>query len=592
MAEGKFQVLDMKGLTPGVDPTVSREIFALGGRNYVFDSKGVKSPFGNRAVSLVPLENADHIQGVRLRITGGDRTFWFVRHGIIEWDEDLGGWRTVFVTPDTANAPYRWTFEYLNGYLYFAHPAVGILVLNVESNYCAPHEEVGIGTPEQVLAISQNNGRLGVLTTTTLSWSAPSNGLNFTPALGQAGAQVVAERIAGDPIMLTSHARGFLTWTTGGVMRSEFTGDKAVFRHRTLQTEYRPINSFCTARVDEDTVIILDERGLFRSRGDQVSPFAPIFNEFLIGFMQERDYNVGQAVRIEWDDLQRRLYLSYSDSYANPIYEKCFVYYPPLDKWGEFNESHYGILPLKIGDSERADDYFGFVDGSRVARYWLGTGSRQKSVADSTGPETANLYIPEIEKPAQAIVGEEGRIVSAYGKLRGFDATLITQIEGYYTDGASVPQVPELTGLNSLVKFGLFRLTGEQAADEVSEITSVVIRNVISGESDVLTEDFMLVPDGTSDEDYQAIVGEESVDLGIDPLNYINHTFELVGTKDGDTDWVRQTPELVDYDRAARYFACTVPGVWHIAEIGAESVGEVFHVKTFELTGTSQGRLL
>lgn len=590
MAQGKFAAKDIKGLTPGVDATQSQELFALDGNNYIFDSLGVKTPFGNRFVTPVQFLSPSHVQGFRLRLRGGDRSFVCCNHGVFEWDESAGGWLTVFWVNSIAATPYRWTYEYLNGYLYIAHPAVGFLVLNLDTNLCYPHAIVGVGTPTDVIALSQNNGRLGVLTSTTMSWSAPSNGLDFVPAFAGPGFQVLAERVAGDASMISSYARGMLTWTTGGIMRSEFTGDAAVFRHRTLNTEYRPINSFCIVRVDEDTCILLDERGLYQSRGESITPYAPLFNEFLIDFLQKNQFRNGTNVRLEWDDRQRRLYVSYSSSYSSPVFEKCFVYYPPLDKWGEFNEPHYGILPILITDSERSDDYFSFVDATGRLRYWKAIGSRQMDPLVAESPRLSNLYVPEIQKPTQHALDDTGQIVSSVGKLRGFDAAGITQVEGYYTQGSGVPVVAELTGLNARVRFGYVRLVGDSAADEVTEILSATVRSVQAGDPDSVTEDFNIVPDGTTDEDYNLLTGGE--DLGLEVLNYVNHKFDLIGTLDGVSEFMRETPDMVSFQQAGRYYACSVSGVWIAAEFRAEDVGESFHIRTFELTGTTAGRYM
>lgn len=590
MAEGRFQASDIKGRTPGLEPTQSKELFALEGRNYTFDSLGVKSPFGNRLLTPVSFVRPAHAQGVRLRLRGGDRVFHLLADGIYEWDEAAGGYQTIFQIPSAIVTPYRWTHQYLNGQMYFAHPTTGLLVLNLDTGICAPHEDVAIGTLPRIMSVTENNGRLVVMTDEFYGWSAPSNGLDFKPTFGGAGFQKIAERVAGDPILALSYARGVMTWTTGGIMRAEFSGDTSVFRFRTLNTEYRPINSFCMARVDEDTVIFLDERGLFQTRGEAITPYAPVFNEFLINFLQDNKYRDGTNVRLEWDDRKRYLFLSYSDSYASPLFEKCFVYYPPLDKWGEFNESHYGILPIRIDDSERADEYFGFVDESGRPRYWRGGGAREVSVAAAANPQVANLFRPVIQKPTQSLNEESGMALSSSAKLSGFSRDGIVKIEGYYLPGATTPVIAELTGLDSMFRFGLLRLITDGPADAMGEVTSVLIRSVKSGDSDVLSVDFNLVPDGTDDEDFNELVGEE--DLGLEPINYINHTFELIGTIDGGSDFVRETPSLVTFHRELRTFACSVPGIWHIVEIGAESAGEAYHLRTFELTATNAGRYL
>jgi hypothetical protein len=590
MAEGRFKAADIKGRTPGLDPTQSKELFALEGKNYTFDSLGVKSPFGNRLLTPVSFTRPEHAQGVRLRLRGGDRCFTLLSDGVHEWDEDKGGFRTIYQTPDLSVTPYRWTHQYLNGQMYFAHPSTGLLVLNLDTGICAPHEDVAKGTLPRIMAVSENNGRLVVMTDELLGWSAPSNGLDFTPGFGGAGFQKIAERVAGDPILAMSYARGVMTWTSGGIMRAEFTGDVSVFRFRTLNTEYRPINSFCMARVDEDTVIFLDERGLFQSRGEAITPYAPVFNEFLINFLQDNKYRDGVNVRLEWDDRKRYLFVSYSDSYSSPLYEKCFVYYPPLDKWGEFNESHYGILPFRVNRSERSDDYFGFVDESGRPRYWRGGGAREAPVESATKPRTSNLYRPVIQKPTQSLNEESGMVLSSSAKLSGFSRAGISRTEGYYSVGSTSPVNAELVGLDSLFRFGLLRIIDDGPADAMGEVTSVLVRSVKSGDSDILKVDFNLVPDGTADEDFNLLFGFE--DKGLSPLNYINHTLEVVGTVDGGSDFVREAPTLATILPEMRSFACSVPGIWHIVEIGAESVGEAYHLHTFELTATNAGRYL
>jgi hypothetical protein len=589
--EGRFAVPDMKGLTPAIDPTVTSDVFALGGRNYAFDTRGVRSPFGDRLLSPVKLTQPDYVQGVRLRLRGGDRCFTFTAEGILEWREQIGGWRVIYETLSTVAIPYRWTFEYLSDWLYFAHPAVGLLAYNLETGVCYRHEEVGVGTPEQVIAVALNNGRLGVLTTTAITWSAPSDGLNFRPALGGAGAQLLAERVPGDAIMLSSYARGFMTWTTGGVLRSEFTGDAAVYRHRTLNTEYRPMNSLCVVRVDVDTVVILDERGLFQTRGEALEAYAPMFNELLIEFLQERDFRFSESVRLEWDDLKRQLYLSYSDTYARPVYDSAYVYYPPLDKWGEFSEPHHGILPVFLTQSQRRDDYFGYVDQEGLVRLWQSTGTRE--VFPLLAPQS-NLFRPVVTRNPQLAQQQGVRFMPAHGRLHGFDASANTAAwnpEGYYAPGVTTPRIPSVTGLNARVRFGLFRLIREDSADSVGEVNSVIIRSAKSGAPDQLSEDFNLIPAGTADEDYNALP-PQTIDYGLGPLNYVNHGFELVGSVDGVTDFIRETPTLVKFARGARYYSCTVPGVWHSAEVFAEAPGEYFHIKTFELTATMAGRIL
>ena len=206
-----WRASDVLGITPGVDPRRSEKIFALNGDGYVFDSLGPRSAFGNRMLTPVDIGIPDHAQGFRLRLRGGDRTFTMFANGIFEWDESIGGWAVIYATPDTTSIPYRWTYGYLNGYLYFCHPRVNtLLAYNIEESLMLPVDSPG--APIQPLAMVVDNGRVNVLTTTQQLWSAPSNGLNWTPTIGGAGFQNIADRVAGDPVMITSYTGGTLVW--------------------------------------------------------------------------------------------------------------------------------------------------------------------------------------------------------------------------------------------------------------------------------------------------------------------------------------------------------------------------------------------
>jgi hypothetical protein len=73
----RFSADDFQGLTPSVDARKSEKLFALGGRNYVFDSFGPRSVFGNRFLTPYPLGAPESTQGIRLRLQTGDHVFVF-----------------------------------------------------------------------------------------------------------------------------------------------------------------------------------------------------------------------------------------------------------------------------------------------------------------------------------------------------------------------------------------------------------------------------------------------------------------------------------------------------------------------------------
>ena len=581
----RYQADDFQGLTPSIDPRKSDKLFALDGRNYVFDSFGPKSVFGNRFLTPYPLGAPAWSQGMRLRLRTGDRTFTFTTDSILEWREDLGCWRVLYYfDQNLLLSPYRWTGDYLSGIMFFCHPGVGIIAYDLDLDVCEPL--VGPGVPDQPIAICQDNGRICAIDESAYSWSAPGDGTNWTPQLGGAGFQLINARVSGYPIMIDSYGRGTITWTTGGVMRSEFTGDASVYRHRQLVTEYRPVNSFCTFRLDNDTIVLLDERGFFKTQGETPVALTPLFNEFLIDYLQRNNLKLGTNCRVEFDDLQRRIYLSVSDSYSDPIFEKAFVLYAPIDKWGTFDEQHYGIIPLLIKESSRADDYFGFVDLDGRVKYWTNGASREIPPIDPT----LNSYYPVNQKPAVAGASGEYTILGSSMEFNTLDTSVYSQRAGYYDAGGISPASSNITGLDSVIQLGFVRITSEQEYDQLCEISQILVGSVTANPYAYPIDDFNLVPDGVSDEDYNAEVGGE--DFGIEDVSYADHGLRIIPTIDGRSPFGDPvTPDLITFQRATREYSCSAVGLFNIIEFSATEVGEYYHLRILELNALDGGRL-
>lgn len=583
MSTAAWKAQDILGLTPGIDLRRSDKVYAVGGSNFAFTSKGPRSLFGNRYLLPYKLGSPAHTQGVRVRLRSGDRSFLFEGQSILEWNEDVGGWMVIYVTPPTNISPYRWTFGYLNGKIYFCHPVTGIIVYDLDTEVV--ERLTGPGVPTTPLAICVNNGRLCVIDDIYFYWSWQSDGSNFTPALGQAGFQKINDRVAGFPIMINTYARGVLTWTTGGLMRSEFTGDQEVYRHRNLNTEFRPMNSFCTLQTDENTIMFLDERGLFQSTGDAPEPAAPLFNEFLIDFIRKNKIFIGQNARIEWDDLRRFMYVSVSLTPESHLYERAYVLYPALDKWGIFSDQHCGIVPIQIDGNIREGAYFGYVDSDGYVRYWNDVASREVL---PTG-NLLNLRYPRIQKGSHIAAGGDYYIVSSSMTMNPEPMTDMEGPAGYYAADSNTPATPETEGLGASLQIGLIRFEQNESFDAMTEVTALMLGNVESGDEIQLDEDYVTIPDGMDDEDYEDLEGAE--DFGEGTLAYVNHGIRIISTIDGRSLFQQAVPIEVQFAEGARHFSCSTSGIWHILELTANNPGEAFHLRAFELTATGAGRL-
>jgi hypothetical protein len=583
MTQQAWTADDFQGLTPGVDVRRSPKFFALNGRNFVFDSKGVKSPFGTRLLVPDSIRISKGVQGFRVHLPTGDRTFHMFGDCVAEWDEGLGTWQTLYVTPDTSLVFNRWTIGYVNGTIYLCHPRVGLLSYDLDSSTMV--RTTGEGLPTAPIAICTNNGRLIIVDDDFMYWSTQSVGNDFTPRLAGAGFQKIGDRVLGAVITVTAFAGGVLTWTTGGVMRSQFTADQAVYQHRAMNTEYRPINSFCTIKTDEDTTVILDKRGLFSCDGGTPQPYAPVFNEFLIEYIEQNRYWQGNALRMEWDEVQRRIYISVSAT-TDGVFQKAFVYYPPMDKWGLLNEPHFGVFPIGINFGTRTDDYFGLCTASGHVKMFEEVGSKE---TPSWSP-TTDHYNPLTQKPAYQPEGDQGQVLSSSAIVNTIPTLALAGTrQAYLPSGGGVPVYGVLVGLDAQIQLGLLRFPLQTANDQLMEVIQLAVGSEDSRLTSGPSTDFNLRPPGVTDEDYNAEQGAES--FGLFPTDYVNCQLRIIATMDGKSYADSEVPALVQFLRGIRYYSCSVIGVWHIFEMTAESVGEAFHLTAFELTAAAAGRL-
>ena len=119
--------------------------------------------------------------------------------------------------------------------------------------------------------------------------------------------------------------------------------------------------------------------------------------------------------------------------------------------------------------------------------------------------------------------------------------------------------------------------------------TAHSLGNVESGPEAQLSEDYLTVPPGVDDEDYNAIEGAE--DFGEDSLAYVNHNLRIISTIDGRSVFMQAVPDMIQFTEAARHYSCSSVGIWHILEVSADSPGQAFHLRAFELNATDAGRL-
>jgi hypothetical protein len=264
-----------------------------------------------------------------------------------------------------------------------------------------------------------------------------------------------------------------------------------------------------------------------------------------------------------------------------PIYEKTFVLYQPIDKWGSFDEAHYGMFPTRIPAGARADRTFSFVDSTGHVRIFNLSGNREIHPITPT-----SLFLPSVQRPVVAAADGSALLVSSTGRLK--HGTVQFARAGYYSDGGPTPI--EVRGLDSMIRIGHIRPLAERSPDDMAEVIGVAIMNVLSGPANQFTDDYAIITSGTADEDYLVVSG--LTDFGPTRRTYIDHGLRVLSSVDGSTYWAAVAPDVAGVSDGVRYYTCAVVGVYHTIELTAIEVGHAIHLRNLELTATSAGRLM
>lgn len=582
-----FSATEIRGLAPSLDVRGLDSPVVTDGRNIVLDSDGIRSAFGAELLDSAPVKSTVGTQGVALDIEESNRSIVMFDNWMGEWDGVRGTWIPRAFFTSTVARPHRWTKAFVNGFVFLCHPVVGILWLNAETN------EVGQlnvpGLPALPVAIAQNQGRLIVMNDAFLTWSAQSNGFDFTPQIGGPGFQLINDRVPGRPLMIASVARGVLTWTTRGLMFSEFTGALEVYRHRAVNTTFRPVNSFCVQafsgqqgqQIENDSVVILDRRGLFQTDGGLLRPFAPDFNEFLIERFKRIHFLEFSNLRLEWHEEFQHLYLCESVTDRSDTYTRSWVYYPPLGKWGSFDATHRGLFPVRISRGAMRGNWMAYHAKSDNRLRLLRRVPHVKNIPITLG---TNL----VRRGWRETAVNGGRSVVTLRMATSAEIESLSSADGYFTHDFAGKAPLEKMSLDATATVGVFKLSAGEVISRLSEIHNVLIGSLTARSDLVPEEDFLVPMEGVEDMDYDVLSGAE--DFGVAPYTTVSYSLELLSSFDGMTVATKTTPYLEDFHPTAQLFSAFQPGVWHAFRINATKPGETFQLKWVEFQGILSGR--
>lgn len=610
MPSTRYPVPEIQSWTPSLEVKAVENgaIFVLdGSKNYSFDSKGPKSNFGTLLLTggSIPVDDT-----LCQSETLGDRQLIFTSSAIYlrKWNlitEDttepsIEAWVKIYDLPVIETAYYtkfQWTVAYVGHGSYVCHPAFG--VLKYIGDGLIKHEPPGL--PESPIAVAECSGRLIVMGRYVDAWSGPFTGDDFTPELGGAGFQSISERVPGDPVALVGFQGGFLTFTSQGVLVSEFIGGESVFRHDQVLTNQLMLNPYAYTKDADENLILVTQQGLYKSTpGSGMSSMTPIFNEF---FRTEIGTYSNYRVAAKYMQAADYLFLQILDE--TNVVIRTYVLSIVLDKWGELSLIHRGICQWTAEPSD-----FGYMD------------------LDGYGHRF--IDVPFVEKVDGTIESLESRLELGYFRpsAGGPNADLYFELQGMVISGldkktaiqesSEIPEDWGHTGIPYNLGFYLhdedWNAFGVSDFDEDwndSGITedwnapgaAIDYNDSVAGARDFdwnnagPMEDWNDTPDGGVDTDYILDWGlgeggnPEDWNATWTGLNRMSYNMTALCSLDGFETDVSVIPILAVEKNKSDLWSMMTAGHHHRIVIEANQVNQKYHVTQMEVTINSNGRL-
>lgn len=640
MASTPFKVNQIESYMPSMEARNSGTVFALDGRNFAFGPLGPGSLFGSRRLGALPFEVPHNVQGIRVK----DHSFVFTGDAILSWRTQVPFmWELLYqfqgVIPNNEWLPWSAIF-YANKFI-FAHPYRGTFtadnMIDTEHLWIQQETDSTIpGLPSSIRGATVARNRAILVTESTIYWSRTDSFADLTPALGGAGFQLITSFVQGTFLAVTGFGDGFIIWTTGGAILAEFIGGDDVWRWTVVDSLEKPIGPWTTTDISNGATVFLSRHGLVINPNNTLPEgWTKEFNEYLLTYMKD-SASLKSYWRIDYDVNKQTIFLS--ESADRQTYFRTLVLSPTRNKWGIFNERHYGLLPLTT-------ELFGYVDQHGYVNYF-----EPSLYSRETNPESSaglNIYYPRHDK--QNMIVSSSAVSNAYDPDETVPMVPFRPLSpNWYATGVDFPSSPALMGMDSWIEIGYFQPDQMQgSADGQVEIQETFLGSVpsrapveagfavqwdlarfypeeedwssdpVATPMDIL-EDWNALPeevidlsafpdteptedwdslvaydydfDDDGDEDWDSESGEEDWNgLGIN-LPTLEYRLAFQSSQDGIT-LVNFEPTMARFNHASQFYTGLTSGNLHRLRLDASTLGEFYQIRSLSLTLNYTGEL-
>lgn len=341
-------IQEFAGYIPTKDPRQLQSAAILDGQNFIHDIYGPRAGFANQIRFSQPLDSISRQHVSELRC--GDDLFYGTATGVLRLDSESKLWYPLFdVTIE--NPKWPWTVAYVGKKYYFAQYEIGLWEYDPSAGTIRH-----VKTPlyDRAIWVCAAFGRLIMLTTTYVSWSAQDDGGDLTPMLSTgAGAQGIS-LVGGTAYRVDPVVNGVIVATDRGLMKGTKVDESYVFSWHVVSSDLRIMSPTCACSIPDAGVIYCDYHGLrYVANIDTSSTYttlqpweAEIGQVFLREFLQSARSKVPGDVMLHYSYNEQAVFVAFSMSGPHGLFNKAYAYKVPSGKWGVFNEQFTGLLDM------------------------------------------------------------------------------------------------------------------------------------------------------------------------------------------------------------------------------------------------------
>jgi len=603
-----------QGLLFGIDNRQPTQPFIVDGKNFIFDVKGPFSSFASSYLSIEKFDPTEHISFMQV----GQETFILAHDKFFKINSTTGLVEFLFDAAGSGDAHYPWFQAYVGGKHYFSNYFTGLIEYDPAT--LGFKKITSAYLPDPIYSICDAGGRLIVLGPTKIHWSAQDVALDLVPDLATGAGTQSHSLIGGDPLIILPYVRGFLTFTTTGILKSELSGNIAVFRHTGLSKEHKLLTPFTAISTEALGIIFLTVNGLYKTTGEIPELWEPLFSSYLhTNVIPNFDLSVPEIFRMFYIPSKQEFYFSIGENTHTSAYTRSYVLGLNLSKWGSFDKYTFGIGEVSLTSGVNKGKNVVYVDRDGYVKlieagsfnvetvdftslyYWPGLLDQPVRFDSTTGvtyfPSSIITRAWDIGNLANSdatigiyAIGDRNRFI-ADAFLEDLDLTAEEGSSVYATaaqvDMTPKPYVYTSIGMDSYIELGLYGFTDQTYASQYSMVTDLIVGtdklDLASSEEDWNLE--------IGEEDWNLLSGEEDWGFGVSTGNL--YTLELKSTLDGLTETPTGTKTLLPFitSPAQVIYKPMNEGIYHSVIVKAEDVGQAYHLAILGFSGTVGGNL-